>query len=67
MHDLIVVAVLDAHLAKARTRNDLEVALHRDPKGVETEEVDHLGHARSAGHPSVLAIDPNGKAVVETH
>ncbi len=44
-----------------------EVALDRDPAGIEPKLVQHLDDADSAGHPPVLAIDADRKAVVRIH
>jgi hypothetical protein len=67
MHDLIIVAVLDADLAQRPSRNDLQIALDRYPQRVEPELVQHLGYADSAHHPAVLAVDSDTQATIETH
>src|SRR6266404_1728488 len=67
MHDLEIVAVLDADFAEGRTRHDFEVSLDGYPQRIESEAVHHLGHADSARHSTVLAVDPDSKAFIEAH
>ena len=45
MDDLISVAVLDHHLAKGRARDDLQVALDRDPQRIQPDLGDQLRQA----------------------
>jgi hypothetical protein len=35
------------------------VVLDGDAQRVEAEPADHLGHADPAGHPALLAVDPD--------
>ena len=67
MHDLVIVAVLDADLPEGRAGDHLEVALHRDAQRVEPELVHHLGDVRPAGDSAVLAVDAHREASIRTH
>jgi hypothetical protein len=67
MHNLEIVTVLNPSLAERRARHDLQIALDRDPHGIEAEAAYHLGNGGVAGYSAVLAIDPNSNAPIETH
>ena len=57
MHDLVIVAVLDQHLGQGRARHDLEIALHRDPRGIEPKLADQRRNGGAGGHAAMLAVD----------
>jgi hypothetical protein len=67
MHDLEIVAVLDANLSKCRSRDYFQVPLDGDPQRIEAKAVDHFGDREPAGDSPVLAIHADTKAAVETH
>jgi hypothetical protein len=67
MHDLIIVAVLDADLAQARARDDVEVAFDRHPQRVESKLAKHLDERDSARHAAVLAVHFDREASIESH
>lgn len=67
MHDLIIVAVLDADLPQRRPRDDLQIPFDRYPKGIKTEQIHHLGHGRSAGNAPMFAVHSDAEGSVETH
>ena len=67
MHDLVSVAVLDAHLAERRARHDRQVPLDRDPRRIEPELAQHAGDADPARDSALLAIHPDFKALVDAH
>ena len=54
MHDLEIVAILDRHIGKRRSRHDLQVALDRDAMGIEPELAEQIGNADAGDHPPVL-------------
>src|SRR5262245_57700519 len=63
--DLIGVAVLDEHLAKGRARDDLQIALDRDPVRIEPDLGDQLGQRRPAGNAAMFAVDDDSRSTVE--
>ena len=67
MHNLEVVAVLHAHVAKRRAGHDLEISLNGHAQGIEPKLIQHLGNGHRTGHVPVLAIDPYPKAAIDAH
>jgi len=57
MHDLVIVAVLDLDLRQRGARHDVEIAFHRDPRGIEAEFADQARNGGPGRHPAMLAID----------
>jgi hypothetical protein len=57
MHDLIIVAVLNAHLPERRPGDDFKVAFDCDAERIEAETAHHLGHARTTRDTPVFTVD----------
>ncbi|PAV93435.1 hypothetical protein WR25_00705 [Diploscapter pachys] len=56
MHDLDIVAILDAHVLQRRARHDLQVPLHRDLLRHQPQLVRQIGEAETGGDALVLAV-----------
>jgi hypothetical protein len=67
MHDFEIVAVLNADFRQGRARHNLEISLDCHPSWIEPQSVHHLGHADSARHAPMLAVDPDSEASIEAH
>jgi hypothetical protein len=57
MDNLIIVAILNAHLPERRPGDDFKIALDRDAERIEAETAHHLGHARTARDTPVFTVD----------
>src|SRR5688572_24631408 len=65
--DLIGVAILDDDLAEGRARDDLQVALDRDPLRIQPDLGDQLRQRSAWRHPAVLAVDCDACTTIEGH
>jgi hypothetical protein len=67
VYNFIIIAVLDADVAKRPARHDLKVPFHCDTQGIEPKLVQHFSYAQRPLHPAVLAVHANSKASIEAH